>query len=747
MVKIKIIHKGLILAGAPLLLGMVYVLYVFYVKADAGRLPGCASEMVVHQSLLLKDALMAVVASVIVSVLLSLFFCININNRLLLIFNNTKSLSEGAALRPPLKGDDEIAELDQFLYKAATEIRQLERFKKEMISVVSHELKSPLTSVKTFLSTLKEGVFGELDKKAQEKVERTHRSVVRLMALVKELLYLDRLEIEMFPAQIDVDEILNAAVEAVSDLTQQSGIQVEVKSTGNKVFADRHQLLQVIFNLLSNGMKFSPLASRVFIEAENKDGWFECRIIDQGPGIPEDLQNEIFEPFKQIVATESWTKKGTGLGLTVARSIVEQHFGEIGVNSVEGNGSTFWFRIPATETESQRLKILKAQQARTATNTALPARAPAKRRAKSVFAQSSFAIGVPLVFQLALISFVIANMFGVPDLARFDVPLKEDGPVYVERLHTISTAGFVLGIGFVVNSALSILMAMFFIRSLTTRLNHVTSNTALLAKRQPLDPPAEGTDEIALLDKILFETGKRLVELETFKRDLVIVVSHELKTPLVSISSSLDAFSKGTLGELSDKGYNRLKIAQEESNRLIRLINDLLDIEKMEAGRFVLEISEMDVAQLIDTAIAAISPLSEMKQLKLETTPSGAKIWADQDRLCQVLINLLSNAIKYSPEGGTIKIAIEINDGQIEISVIDQGRGIPENLRELIFDRWVQVESADASVRGGSGLGLAIAKAIVEQHDGTIGVRSDLGHGSTFWIRLPIEKTKCNPSI
>jgi signal transduction histidine kinase len=203
-------------------------------------------------------------------------------------------------------------------------------------------------------------------------------------------------------------------------------------------------------------------------------------------------------------------------------------------------------------------------------------------------------------------------------------------------------------------------------------------------------------------------------------------------------------FDQGLLGELSEKGKNRLKFAQSETTRLIRLINDLLDIEKMEAGKFILDISEISVEELVEQAISSVAELAELKGIKLQTkySQAGMSIEADSDRICQVLINFLSNAIKYSPEDSTVINSVEHNISQLMFSVEDRGRGIPEALKEKIFERFVQVEKTDATEKGGTGLGLAISRAIVEQHGGTIGVESATGVGSKFWFTLPAKGVK-----
>src|SRR5205807_1977923 len=161
--------------------------------------------------------------------------------------------------------------------------------------------------------------------KAQNKAERTYKTVKRLMGLVADLLYLDRLELEMKPEEIAVDELIATSVDSVKELSEQFGIEIIAKSQGGKVFADRDRLVQVIVNLLSNAMKFSPKQGQVVIETAHREDWFECRVSDQGRGIPEEFRKQIFEPFQQVDAKDATTKKGTGLGLTISRSIIEKH--------------------------------------------------------------------------------------------------------------------------------------------------------------------------------------------------------------------------------------------------------------------------------------------------------------------------------------------------------------------------------------------------------------------------------------
>ncbi len=311
-----------------------------------------------------------------------------------------------------------------------------------------------------------------------------------------------------------------------------------------------------------------------------------------------------------------------------------------------------------------------------------------------------------------------------------------------ERSNLIIRLSIVLAAGIVVNVILSILLAKFLLKSLTSRIRHVMENTARIVKREQLDAPRPGADEIAYLDEVLFQVGNRILELESFKQTLVAVVSHELRTPLSAVAATLELLSNGVYGELSEEGERELKISEEEAQKLIRLINDLLDIEKMDAGKFILDKVEFKLGDLIEPSTSAVTALAESRQVRLELSQPDdeLQLWADRDRLNQALINLLSNGIRSSPQNSTLNFSVQRNSSDVEFRIIDHGNSIPEEFRKKIFDRFVQAEHSGINERSGQGLALAITKAIVEQHGGTIGVDSVTGSGCQFWFKLPIER-------
>ena len=226
---------------------------------------------------------------------------------------------------------------------------------------------------------------------------------------------------------------------------------------------------------------------------------------------------------------------------------------------------------------------------------------------------------------------------------------------------------------------------------------------------------------------------------EKLKTEFISTVSHELRTPLTSIKASLGLIRTGGVGDLPKKLGRMLEIAYSNSDRLVRLINDILDIEKIAAGKMDFMMEPMDITALLVQAIDANKGYGQEHGVSfaLSCDLSDAMIEGDHDRLMQVLANLMSNAAKFSPEGEPVVISLSQNNGGYRVSVADRGPGIPEDFRDKIFGKFHQADSSDTRQKGGTGLGLNITKAIVEQHGGSIGFETEIGKGTTFFFDLP----------
>jgi signal transduction histidine kinase/CheY-like chemotaxis protein len=230
-------------------------------------------------------------------------------------------------------------------------------------------------------------------------------------------------------------------------------------------------------------------------------------------------------------------------------------------------------------------------------------------------------------------------------------------------------------------------------------------------------------------------------DLDTVKDEFISTVSHELRTPLTSIRGALGLLSAGLLGNVDPKAQNLLRIASTNTERLIRLINDILDLERMESGRAPLKLRRCSMYDLAREAVDTMTTMADSAGIHLELTcyaPRDSIYFdADSDRVLQVLTNLLSNAIKFSPVGSTVSVQIDSNPNSLLLKVVDQGRGIPADKLEAVFDRFQQVESSDSSKKGGTGLGLAICRSIIQQHGGAIWAQpNQSGSGTMLWVQL-----------
>ncbi len=229
-------------------------------------------------------------------------------------------------------------------------------------------------------------------------------------------------------------------------------------------------------------------------------------------------------------------------------------------------------------------------------------------------------------------------------------------------------------------------------------------------------------------------------EVERIKSEFTAVVSHELRTPLTSIRGSLGLILGALSASLPQKVKDLLEIAQSNAERLMLLINDILDIEKFSAGQMRFEMRSLPAAAVIEQAVTANEGYARKFNVRLEVQPAdpSCHVNVDPDRFVQVMSNLLSNAVKYSPANGTVRVWAELRGGSIRINVRDDGPGIPDDFRDRIFEKFSQADSSTTREKGGTGLGLHLAKQFVEHMQGRIGYESEVGRGSTFWIDLPV---------
>ena len=234
-------------------------------------------------------------------------------------------------------------------------------------------------------------------------------------------------------------------------------------------------------------------------------------------------------------------------------------------------------------------------------------------------------------------------------------------------------------------------------------------------------------------------TQRRAVD--RMKSEFVSIVSHELRTPLTSVRGSLGLLASGALGPLGADAQRMAEVAVSSTDRLVRLVNDLLDLERIESGRVELNRRAVSVDRLLRDAAASVEGVAERAGVDVRLHPVEGVVSVDTDQMLQAIANLLSNAVKFSSAGQAVDVVAERNLGSFTFRVVDRGRGIPLAMQDRIFEPFQQVDSSDARERGGTGLGLPIVRSIVNRHGGEVSLESTPGVGSTFTITVPTEAT------
>lgn len=226
-------------------------------------------------------------------------------------------------------------------------------------------------------------------------------------------------------------------------------------------------------------------------------------------------------------------------------------------------------------------------------------------------------------------------------------------------------------------------------------------------------------------------------EVERMKDEFISTVSHELRTPLTAIYGSLNLLTSGMAGELPEEARQLLAISHQSTERLIRLINDLLDLEKIASGKIEYRMQSQPLAPLLEQAMRDTQAVTQGLQVRLQREAEPV-VNADADRIVQVCINLLGNAAKFSPPGGSVEVLLQEREGWARVAVVDHGPGVPPEFHARVFERFAQADASDRRAKGGTGLGLAICRSIVEAHGGRMGFTSEPGVRTEFFFELPL---------
>lgn len=316
--------------------------------------------------------------------------------------------------------------------------------------------------------------------------------------------------------------------------------------------------------------------------------------------------------------------------------------------------------------------------------------------------------------------------------------IEKGSPEAQKRLRD-SQKGVII-FGMAGNILIAFILVLYFSRSITDRLKIMTLNTMLLAKRQPLMPRISGTDEIAQLDGVFHSMADALDEAAREKKEFLELVSHDIRSPMTAILGNIVLLNLGKFGEVPPGAKQPMTSAEDNSRRLITVVNDLLDLEKLESGQTEFKKTDVRVEDAIDTCIQESEALAEKigVSVDLDVPEENLTVSADKERLHQVIHNLLNNAITFSGERKQIVVRAVQDAEFAEISISDKSRHIPPELFELAFERRSSSQSKEIRQYFGKGLALPLSKLIVESMGGKIGVRAVEDQGIAFWIKFDV---------
>ena len=697
---------------------------------------------------------------------------------------------EGAAANRELKRAN--AELAR-LYRRT---RELDDVKSQFYDNVSHELRTPLALI---LGPAERLLNSVLPDDVRRDVALIERNAKVLLGHVDDLLDVAKLEAgKITPAYEDHDvaELVRLAASYFEATARDRAIVFDVQAPWPvPAQVDPKQLRRIVFNLLSNAFTFTPLGGTVRCAVRpSADGTSVLiDVADSGPGIPVVFREAVFERFQQLDGGAARRHDGTGLGLAIVRELLALHGGTVSVADAPEGGALFQVSVPATAPPGAPVGVPTVHE--------MPA-APASP-ARAVLDAQWFVpplAGADLDRPLVLIvednremnRFIAESMApefrtvsafdrgdGVqralrlsPDLVLTDVMMPgTSGEGLVRELRArpdFAAVPIVVLTGKADDDARVRLLEL----GADDCLTKPFSTQELLARARNLIAAKRAAERIARLHDEIVEKNVRLREADRAKSEFLAAMSHELRTPLAAIIGNAELLQAGAMGPLSEPQDQLMRDVLEGAEHMLEVVNDILDLSKIEAGRVEFEPEEFDLERMLAESLQVVRERARSNGITLEYRGFGEArpLFADRRRVKQIIYNLLANAVKFTPTGGRVTLTATTADHAraasalpgfdaghrvalpagplrefVEISVLDSGAGMMSDEMARLFQPYAQLASTHKGE--GTGLGLSMVRQLCELHGGAVAVTSEEGTGSCFTVWLPGRRSENPPDI
>jgi PAS domain S-box-containing protein len=705
-------------------------------------------------------------------------------------------LFEGRDITERKHAEEEVARKNVELQVLYEQLSKLDQVKSLFFTMMNHELRTPLTLILGPTESLLQ--HASLTQEVRQSLEVVTRNGRLLLKLVNDLLEVSRLEagqLQLNYAACDLSRLVQLLAANFETVATERRLTYHVHTPPHLlVEIDATQIERVLLNLLSNAFKFTPDGGSVTCSLEmqpadpNASATSPSVLLtvqDSGSGIPAELRKMIFERFRQ---TEEGAKRrfgGTGLGLAIVKDLVELHQGTIQVDEAPGGGARFTIRLPQhapagtqvqKEEDTTPVERTKERLSQTIIEELLPAHPtfsplPSPTSATSEHALILIVEDHPQMRQF--LSEQLSSQYQVVEAANGQEGLALARQVHPDLILTDMMMPIMSGDEMLVTLRADPACATIPVIVLSARGNEEQRLSMLRAGAQDYLVKPFSSEELqvrlgnllmlhrtrCLLQKELASSQQnveslaralavRMRDLEAMNTELqtmnnqqsnfVAVVSHEFRTAL----SGIQGFSE----LLSEQEWSSQEVKEfatdigTDARRLTRMINEVLDLERMKSGKAELRCEPVDINALLKKLGNQAQPMVAKHRIVYRLDEALPLIQADQDQLIQVVSNLLSNALKYSPAGGEVLLRSQREQDGIHLSIQDQGIGIAEEDQKEIFEPYSRIDAEKTRFIQGTGLGLSLVREIISLHGGTIWVESTLGHGSTFHVSLPLTR-------
>lgn len=654
----------------------------------------------------------------------------------------------------------------QELEASNKKLLELDRLKSEFFANVSHELRTPLTLSLGGYKTLQKA---PLPSECQEVVASGLRNTTRLLYLINELLDLAKFDSGRAALRKRPMDLAQLVREVAANFETDPRRRVHLTGGDEPMVieADQRPLRKVLYNLLSNAFKFSdPTRGEVWIALNRNDGMVQVEVRDNGIGIPRTHLERIFDRFTQVEGSATRRYEGTGIGLALVKEIVSLHRGTVTAESEVGRGSTFRVVLPVGRVDSQDRPYREEEDAEQLASseqafetdgeagpveTALPGDSPLLLVAEDNADMRAYLVrllgkhyrvelardgaeGVRKAkeFHPALI-LTDVMMPGMSGYELLKAVRREAAIQAVPVIFLTARAGAEARVESLEAGADDYLCKPFNEDELLAR---IKNQLRLHAQERTLETQAV---ELRRVNSELESLNEKLRDLDQRKSEFVSIVSHELRTPMSAIGGFVENMLEGLGGSLTEKQRYYLQRMKVNVDRLTRMVNELLDLARIEAGTTELHIEPIRIQEFVNTLIEGLQPMVREKSLALRAShaPEFTRVHGDRDKLTQIFTNLIHNAMKFTPAGGEVRVEVQPGgDGFVQVCVADTGCGIQASEIDKVFKRFYRGGSVSPEGRG-AGLGLAIVKHLVELQRGRIWVESRPGEGSRFFFTLP----------